>query len=62
MENHLSAFILAQEKLSDIHLILIDDTDFTTNEGKDALLSPHLISLGYTLLFDGRQKLYINKI
>jgi hypothetical protein len=62
MENHLAAFILAQEKLSDIHLILIDDTDFTTNEGKDALLSPHLISLGYTLLFDGRQKLYINKI
>lgn len=62
MENHLAAFILAKEKLSNIHLILIDDTDFTTNEGKDALLSPHLISLGYTLLFDGRQKLYINKI
>jgi hypothetical protein len=25
-------------------------------------LSPHLLSLGYILLFDGRQKLYINKL
>lgn len=61
-ENHLKAFEVSKEKLSDVHLILIDDTDFTMSEGKDVLLSPHLISLGYTLLFDGRQKLYINKI
>lgn len=61
-ENHLRAFEISKDKLSDIHLILIDDTDFTISEGKDVLLSPHLISLGYTLLFDGRQKLYINKI
>lgn len=62
MENHLAAFIISQEKLSATHLILIDDTDFNTNKGKDALLAPYLLSLGYTLLFDGRQKLFINKI
>jgi len=62
-EKHLEAFEVCKDKLSDTHLILIDDTDFNlTNEGKDALLSPHLLSLGYILLFDGRQKLYINKI
>ena len=62
-EKHLESFEVCKDKLSDTHLILIDDTDFIlTNEGKDALLSPHLISLGYILLFDGRQKLYINKI
>jgi hypothetical protein len=62
-EKHLESFEVAQHLLSDQHLILIDDTDFNIEgEGKDALLSPHLISLGYLLLFDGRQKLYINKI
>lgn len=62
-EKHLESFEVSKDKLSDTHLILIDDTDFIlTNEGKDTLLSPHLISLGYVLLFDGRQKLYINKI
>jgi hypothetical protein len=52
-----------QNKLSDTHLILIDDTDFTIEDtGKDAFLSPRLLELGYHLLFDGRQKLYINKL
>jgi hypothetical protein len=62
-EKHLECFEVVKDKLSENHLILIDDTDFDIpNEGKDALLSPHLLSLGYILLFDGRQKLYINKI
>jgi len=62
-ENHLSAFLSAKNKLSDIHLILIDDTDFDTDTGgKDKLLSPHLISEGYSLLFNGRQTLFINRL
>jgi len=62
-EKHLESFEVAKDKLSETHLILIDDTDFNIDgEGKDAFLSPHLLSLGYILLFDGRQKLYINKI
>jgi len=61
-EKHLEAFNVAKSKLSPIHLILIDDTDFEIGaQGKDHLLSPELIRLGYTLLFDGRQKLYINQ-
>lgn len=62
-EKHLESFLVAKDKLADTHLILIDDTDFDIEgEGKDAFLSPHLLDLGYILLFDGRQKLYINKI
>lgn len=61
-EKHLESFEIAKTKLSDIHLILIDDTDYILeNEGKDALLTPMLMSLGYTLIFEGRQKLFINK-
>lgn len=60
---HLEAFEAAKDKLSDIHLILIDDTDFRTEDGgKDALLSPHLIELGYIPLFNGRQTLFINTL
>lgn len=60
-QRHLDAYLSAKDKLSDTHLILIDDTDFNIEgEGKDALLSPHLLNLGYRLLFNGRQKLYIN--
>ena len=62
-EKHLECFEVAKPKLADTHLILIDDTDFDIEDtGKDAYLSPHLLSLGYILLFDGRQKLYINKL
>lgn len=62
-EKHLEAFKVAEDKLSDLHLILIDDTDFKTiSGGKDALLSPYLIQKGYRKLFDGRQTLYINRI
>ena len=62
-EKHLESFLVAKDKLADTHLILIDDTDFDIEgEGKDAFLSPYLLELGYKLLFDGRQKLYINII
>jgi hypothetical protein len=60
-EKHLEAFLAAENKLSDIHLILIDDTDFIDeNGGKDLLLTPYLIQKGYTPLFNGRQSLFIN--
>jgi len=60
-ENHLKAFLTAQDKLSIIHLILIDDTDFNTpSGGKDKLLSPYLINHNYRMLFNGRQTLFIN--
>jgi hypothetical protein len=59
-ENHLEAFKAGQNKLSDIHLVLVDDTDFNTPDGgKDRLLSPYLIENGYSLLFNGRQTLFL---
>ena len=62
-ENHLNAYLAAQDKLSPIHMILIDDTDYVTPDGgKDKLLSPFLIEKGYTVLFNGRQTLFINDI
>jgi hypothetical protein len=61
-ENHLLAYLKAKDKLSDTHLVLIDDTDFDTDSGgKDKLLSPYLISQNYSLLFNGRQTLFMNK-
>lgn len=60
-EKHLEAFLAAENKLSDVHLILIDDTDFNTEiGGKDLLLSPYLLQKGYIPLFNGRQSLFIN--
>ncbi len=60
-EKHLEAFLAAKNKLSDVHLILIDDTDFTSEDGgKDRILSPYLIDNGYIPLFNGRQTLFIN--
>jgi len=62
-ENHLEAFKAAQNKLSNIHLVLVDDTDFNTPDGgKDRLLSPYLIENGYSLLFNGRQTLFLHRI
>jgi hypothetical protein len=61
-EKHLECFEVVKEKLAETHLILIDDTDFDIDGvGKDAFLSPKLLELGYNLLFEGRQKLYIKK-
>lgn len=59
-ENHLKAYLAAKHKLSSVHLVLIDDTDFITPDGgKDMLLSPFLIQQGYSLLFNGRQTLFL---
>ena len=61
-ESHLEAFLAAQDKLSDTHLISIDDTDFNTESGgKDKLLTPHLLENGYTKILWGRQTVFINK-
>jgi len=60
-EKHLEAFLAAKDKLSDVHLIIIDDTDFITEDGgKDKLLTPHLIENGYIPLVNGRQTILIN--
>lgn len=58
-EKHLEAYEAAKHKFGPNHLILIDDTDFLTDEGgKDRLVSPRLIADGQTLLFHGRQTLF----
>lgn len=62
-EKHLEAYYAAKPKLSDTHLILIDDTDFRISDGgKDGLLTPVLMDEGYFMLFNGRQTLFINNI
>jgi hypothetical protein len=59
-EKHLEAYFAAKDKLSEINLILIDDTDYiTTDGGKDMLLSPILLDEGYIPLFNGRQTLFL---
>jgi hypothetical protein len=59
-EKHLEAYLAAKDKLSDSHMILIDDTDFINEQGgKDKLLSPQLISEGYLPIFNGRQTCFI---
>jgi hypothetical protein len=59
-EKHLEAFLSAEDKLSDCHLVLIDDTDYITESGgKDKLLSPYLIDKEYIPLFNGRQTLFL---
>ena len=46
--------------MSDIALISIDDTDFSTEEGgKDQLLSPYLLDNGYVKLLWGRQVVFV---
>lgn len=66
-EKHLEAYLAACDKLSDRHIILIDDTDvgfdpsigfFTDSNGmngKGVLLVPYLLKNGYELIFTGRQ-------
>lgn len=59
-ERHLESYLAAEDKLSPTHLILIDDTDYITQDGgKDKLLSPYLLDKGYIPLFNGRQTLYM---
>jgi len=68
LESHLKAFQSAKNKLSPLHLISIDDTDFEiktgpdSNPGKNALLTPYLLELGYKEILKGRQSVYINSI
>lgn len=66
-EKHMEAFQVAEDKLSEKCVILIDDTDvdytpekgFHNDEeslgGKGKLLIPYLLQRGYELLFKGRQ-------
>ena len=59
-EKHLEAFLAAQDKLSDFHLVSIDDTDFNTKEaGKDRYLTPHLLENGYIKVLWGRQIVFV---
>lgn len=59
-ERHLEAFLAAQDKLADIHLISIDDTDFNTESaGKDKLLTPYLLENGYIKVLWGRQTVFV---
>lgn len=57
-EEHLNAYLLVKDKLSDNCLILIDDTDIG-NGGKGKLLIPELIKDGFISLVSGRQTLFI---
>ena len=59
-ENHLEAFKAAEDKLSEKHIISIDDTDFDTESaGKDKLLTPYLIEKGYIKVLWGRQTVFV---
>lgn len=59
-EKHLEAFLAAKDKLSDTHLISIDDTDFNTDlGGKDKLLTPYLLENGYIKVLWGRQTVFV---
>ena len=58
-ENHLDAFLAAQDKLAERHLISIDDTDFNTDiGGKDKLLTPFLLENNYIRIIWGRQTIF----
>ena len=62
-ERHLEAFLAAEDKLSEQHIISIDDTDFITDSGgKDKLLTPYLLSKGYNKLINGRQSIFVKNI
>lgn len=72
-EKHLEAFEVAENKLNDDAIILIDDTDigFTFEKGfhndeeslggKGKLLIPFLLEKKYELLFKGRQTCFIKQ-
>jgi hypothetical protein len=59
-ERHLEAFQAARNKLARLHVIGIDDTDFA-GAGKGKLLVPHLTSIGYSMIADGRQTVFVNE-
>lgn len=51
---HLKAYLMAAAKLSESHIVVIDDTDID-NGGKGKLLVPLLKTLEYEVLVEGRQ-------
>lgn len=59
-EMHLEAYLAAKDKLSNTHLISIDDTDFNTDlGGKDKILTPYLLENGYIKVLWGRQTVFV---
>jgi len=59
-ENHLKAFEVCKNKLTDNSVIVIDDTDFRCSEGgKDKLVGPALIDNGFVPILKGRQTIFI---
>jgi hypothetical protein len=73
-ERHLAAFQIAEDKLAEHAVILIDDTDIGYSEekgfhndneclgGKGRLLIPHLLNKSnFQLLFKGRQTCFLKK-
>jgi len=62
-KRHLEAFLAAEDKLSDFHMISVDDTDWNTPEGgKDRDLYTHLIDNDYIRVIWGRQTVFIKII
>jgi hypothetical protein len=62
-EKHLEAFMAAEDKLSELHIVSIDDTDFNTQSaGKDKLLTPYLLNKGYIKILWGRQTVFIKNV
>jgi hypothetical protein len=70
-EAHLEAYKVAKESLAEKHIILIDDTDVDkingkwtylkgAEAGKGKLLIPYLLENGYTMVFNGRQTMFVN--
>jgi hypothetical protein len=56
IRKHLEAFLIAEDKLADKAVIVIDDVfDFDTFMGKGQLLIPMLIRKGYNLIHEGHQ-------
>lgn len=58
-EKHYEAYLIAKEKLSDKHIISIDDTDIA-NGGKGKILIPYLLNNGYNIIVKGRQTIMTN--
>ena len=57
---HVDAFLAAKDKLAPLNLVAIDDSDFLPPvQGKDALLGPLLLELGYTKIISGRQSVFL---
>jgi hypothetical protein len=57
---HVDAFLAARDKLAPVHLVAIDDADFLPPiHGKDALIGPLLLGMGYAKIISGRQSVFL---